>query len=214
MSGKRRYEAPARTLKAAATRHAVLAAARSLFTQKGYSATSVAELARTAGVNLDTVYAAVGRKPQIMKALIEAALSGSDEAVPATQRDYVARITAARGAREKLTIYADAIGQIQPRLAPIFLCLSEAGRTDADCAALWAEISARRAGNMLDLAADLRATGELRADLTDQAVADIIWSLNGPEYYVLLVHQRGWTPEQFAAWLADAWIRLLLSGGT
>ena len=60
-------------------------------------------------------------------------------------------------------------------------------------------------------AADLRATGELRADLSDDDVADIVWSLNGPEYYALVVHQRGWSIEKFAAWLADAWARLLLT---
>jgi hypothetical protein len=60
-------------------------------------------------------------------------------------------------------------------------------------------------------AADLRATGELRADLSDDDVADIIWSMNAAEYWSLLVRQRGWKPERFTAFLADAWTRLLLS---
>ena len=60
-------------------------------------------------------------------------------------------------------------------------------------------------------AADLRATGELRGDLTDDEVADIVWSMNATEYYSLLVHDRGWTPQRFGAHLADAWRRILLS---
>jgi hypothetical protein len=63
---------------------------------------------------------------------------------------------------------------------------------------------------MRDFAADLRATGELRPDLTDDDVADVVWSMNAVEYWVLLVHERGWTPDRFRRWLADAWIRLLL----
>lgn len=189
----------------------MLAAGRFLFVEKGYAATSVAEIARAAGVNADTVYATVGRKPQLLRALIESAISGTDDAVPAEQRDYVAQIRASPDAPTKIAVYAEAIGRIQPRMAPIFMSLLEAARTDADCAALWAEISARRAGNMRAFAADLRATGALRSDLSDDEVADIVWSLNGPEYYQLLVGERGWTATRFAAWLRDAWTRLLLA---
>jgi AcrR family transcriptional regulator len=208
---RRPYRAPRRLEQAAATRRAVLAAARELFVAQGYRGTSVAEVARRAGVNADTIYAAVGRKPMLLRLLVETAISGADEAVPAEQRDYVRRIRATQGARAKLATYAQAIGAIQPRLAPIFLCLSEAAADDPDCASLWREISERRAANMRLFAADLRATGELRQDLSDDEVADIVWSLNGPEYSTLLVHQRGWSAARFAAWLADAWARLLLS---
>jgi hypothetical protein len=64
---------------------------------------------------------------------------------------------------------------------------------------------------MLRFAAELRSTGELRNDLSDQQVADIIWSMNATEYWVLLVHERGWTADAFADWLIDAWTRLLLT---
>jgi hypothetical protein len=63
---------------------------------------------------------------------------------------------------------------------------------------------------MRDFAAGLRATGELRPDLTDDEVADVVWSMNGVEYWVLLVRERGWTADRFRLWLTDAWIRLLL----
>ena len=59
------------------------------------------------------------------------------------------------------------------------------------------------------LAADLRATGELRADLDDDAVGDIIWATNSHEYYLLLA-SRGWSPDRYAAHLEDLWMRLLL----
>ena len=59
--------------------------------------------------------------------------------------------------------------------------------------------------------ADLRATGELRTDLSDDDIADIIWSMNGPEYWTLLVSERGWSPGQFGNHLTDAWQRLFLA---
>ena len=56
-----------------------------------------------------------------------------------------------------------------------------------------------------------RSSGQVRPELTDEQVADIGWSLNSSEYFVLLAHERGWSPEQFERWLSDAWIRLLLA---
>lgn len=209
--GKRGYHSPRRAEQAATTRRAVLNAARDLFVANGYSATTVAEIAARARVSLDTVYATVGRKPALLRELVETSISGASQAVPAEQRDYVARIGATPAARDKISIYAVAITEIQQRMAPVFLALRDAATADRDCAQLWAQIGKRRAQNMLLFAADLRSTGELRSDLTDQQVADIIWSMNAAEYWVLLVHERFWTPDQFAAWLTDAWTRLLLS---
>jgi AcrR family transcriptional regulator len=210
-SGRRAYRSPRRARQAAETRVAVLVAARELFIRSGYSATTVAEIANRAEVSVDTVYATVGRKPALLRELVETAISGTDRAVPAEQRDYVRRMRSTTGAAEKLAVYATAIAEIQRRLAPVFLALRDAAVTDAECAALWAEIAHRRAANMLLLAGDLRSTGEVRADLSDQQVADIIWTMNSAEYWDLLVRQRGWDSAQFAAWLTDAWVRLLLN---
>lgn len=208
---RRRYVSAVRAEQAAATRHAVLVAARELFAERGYAATSVATIAERAGVALDTVYAAVGRKPVLLRALVESALSGTDETVPAEERDYVRGIRAARTGREKVQLYAAAVGRIGPRMAPVHRALSEAALTDPDCAALRAEIDARRAANMRLFAADLRGTGDLRPDLTDDEVADIVWTMNSAEYRALLVEGRGWSAQRFATWLADAWTRLLLT---
>jgi AcrR family transcriptional regulator len=210
-SSPRRYRAPKREAAALATREAVLSAARELFTSLGYASTTVTAIAERAGVSVDTVYVSVGRKPALMRELVETSISGQAQAVPALERDYVAQVRAASDAREKLAIYAASIVRVQQRLAPIFLALREAGATDESCRSLWKEISERRASNMRLFAADLRSTGQVRADLSDDEVADIVWSLNSSEYFVLLVHERGWTPERFEGWLRDAWIRLLLA---
>jgi AcrR family transcriptional regulator len=204
------YHSPRRAEQAIATRRAVLEAARDLFIERGYAVTTVADVARRARVAVDTVYASVGRKPALLREVMETAISGTDQAVPAEQRDYVARVRAATGAREKIELYVAGLAEIQPRLAPVYLALRDAAVTDPDSAAAWREISERRARNMRLFAADLRATGELRADLSDEDVADIIWSMNGPEYWTLLVTERGWPAERFSRHVADAWQRLFL----
>ncbi len=206
----RRYDNARRAQQSLRTRRAVLAAALELVTAQGYQRTTIADIAARAGVNADTVYRVVGRKPDLMTELVETAISGQSTAVPAEERDYVRRIEAAGTAAEKVLIYAGAVAAIQERLAPVFLALRDAASTDEDLRSLWARIDGRRAENMRRFAASLRASGGVRTDLTDEQVADIVWSMNSAEYWDLLVTRRGWTAGEVAAHLADAWIRLLL----
>ena len=206
---KRRYDATRRREGAARTRAAILDAARELFAERGYAATAMTAIADRAGVALDTVYASVGRKPQLARLLIETAISGTDQAVPARQRDYVRAIQAAPDAATKITIYAAAITAIAPRMALVLSIIQEAARDEPELAVLWAEIAERRAANMRLFVADLAAVAPLRLD-PDQA-ADIVWATNAAEMYQLLVIQRGWSPRRYEDFLADTWRRLLLA---
>lgn len=207
---RRRYDSTIRTEAAHRTRQRILDVARELFIANGYAGFTMQEIAGRSRVALDTVYAAVGRKPQLVRLLIETAISNTQQAVPPEQRAYVQRIQAAASAREKLAIYAAAVVDIQGRLAPIVRALEGAAAVEPELGTIWSEISERRARNMKMFAAELMKTGGLRAGLTLDRVADVIWAMNGPELYTLLVSQRGWPAGELEAWLADAWARLLL----
>jgi AcrR family transcriptional regulator len=206
---KRRYDATSRRQAAARTREAILEAARELFADRGYSATPMTAIAERAGVALDTVYAAVGRKPQLARLLIETAISGTGQAIPAGQRDYVRAIQAAPDAAGKIAVYAAAITAIAPRLAQVLLIVQQAAPAEPELAALWDEIARRRAANMRLFVADLAAVAPLRLDQAE--AADVVWATNAPELYQLLAGQRGWTPGRYERFLADTWHRLLLA---
>jgi AcrR family transcriptional regulator len=206
---KRKYDTSRRRAAAEQTRAAVLQAARDLFTTRGYAGTSVAEIARAAGVSVDTLYETVGRKPQLLLAVHDMELAGGDAPVQAEQRDYVQQIRAEPTAVGKITIYTDALARLLPRTVPLLESLRAAGETDPGCRDVYQAVRERRAANMRLFAADLRSTGELRDDLDDGTVADLVWSMNAPEYY-LLIRSRGRTAEQYAAMVRDIWIRTLL----
>lgn len=206
---RRRYHSPARAEAAERTRASVVAAARELFIRDGYSRTSVASVAGRAGVSVDTVYAAVGRKPLLVRAVVDDVLGEGRGEVTARGRGYVEDIRAVARARGKLETYARALGRLQPRLAPLVEALREAGLADAGCRQAWEGLVERRARNMRELAAELRATGELRPDLDDDTVADVVWATNSHEYYLLLA-SRGWSAEEYAEHLVDLWSRMLL----
>jgi AcrR family transcriptional regulator len=209
-AARRAYDSSSRREAAQATRRAILEAARVIFSEKGYAGTTMPAIAQAAGIALDTVYASVGKKPALFALLIETALSGTDIAIPGEERDYVRAIRAEANPAQKLAIYAAALRGIQARLAPLFRVLQQAAPLDPSLGELWKRIAERRANNMKLLAQELAGTGKLRRDLSVEMAADILWSMNSLEYYLLLVEQRGWKPEQFERWLGEAWCRLLL----
>ena len=207
---QRRYDASRRREAAAETRRAIIAAARQLFLERGYGATSMPAIAEAAGVALDTIYATLGPKPVLLRQLIELAISGSDLPVPAEARDYVQDIQAEPDPRRKLARYARAVREIQGRLGPLFVVLREAARGEPELAALWTEIAERRARNMRLFVADVAAAGGLRDGVTVDEAADLVWATNAPEFYRLLVDERSWDPQRFEQWLTELWIRMLL----
>ncbi|GAB3590422.1 TetR/AcrR family transcriptional regulator [Angustibacter peucedani] len=212
----RTYRSPQRAEQAAGTRRAVLQAAHARFTADGYAGTTVAQVARDAGVAVDTVYAAVGRKPQLVLALVDEALAGHDPGRPAdvptasAERDYVREMQAAPDARSKLAVYAAAIAARHQRVVPLVAVLRQAAASDPAAAEVLAGLGERRAANMRLLARDLRSTGEVRPDLDDDRVADLVWSTNAPEFYELLT-ARGLGPDEVERLLLDLWTRVLLA---
>lgn len=209
----RSYDNEGRHLQSEATRQRILDAARALMVERGYRATTISAIAGQASVHVDTVYELVGRKPVLLRELIEQAVSGTDSAVVAEDRDYVKAMRAEPDPSRKLRIYAAAMRAIQSRMAPLFLALRDASATEPDARQVWREISDRRAANMRKLVGDVAAAGGLRPGLSIDDAADVIWATNSSEFYVLLTGERGWPPDRYERWLADAWCRLLLPDG-
>ncbi len=207
---KRPYDPARRRMQSAETRQRIVDAARELVLERGYRGTTVAAVASRADVNVDTVYELVGRKPVLLRELIEQAISGADHAVTADDRDYVKAMRAEPDPRAKLAMYARAVREIQARMAPLFLALRDASSTEPEAREVWQEISDRRAANMRALVRELRAAGGLRAGLSIAEAADVMWATNSSELYVLFTVERGWSPRRFERWLADTWCRLLI----
>ena len=207
---KRNYDNTGRRAGSDETRTRILEVARELVTTRGYRATTIAELARSAGVHIDTVYELVGRKPAVLRELIERAISGTDRAVAPAERGYVQAMHDEPDPARKLAIYAAAVRGIQQRMAPLLLALRDAATTEPEAKQVWEEISARRARNMRDLVRELGPDGTLRAGVTVDEAADAIWATAGAEMFILLTVERGWPLDEYERWLADSWRRLLL----
>jgi AcrR family transcriptional regulator len=208
---RRHYYAPRRQAAAEQTRRTILRVARQLFVERGYAATTMAAIATMAEVSHETVYAAFGPKPALFRYLVEIALSGTEEPVPALERDIVRQVRAEPDPSRILDLFAHTVRLLHERLAPLFAVLKDGAQTDADLKAFADELSERRVGHMRAFVADLAAKGGLRPEVSIALAADVIWVMNSPEFYLLCVRERGWAPEFFERWLADTWKRLFIA---
>lgn len=207
---RRGYDATGRRARSAETRQRIIDAARDLMLANGYRNTTIASIAARADVNVDTVYQLVGRKPLLLRELIEQAISGTDRAVAPEERDYVKAMQAEPDPATKLTMYAQAICRIQARMAPLVVALRDASSTEPEAEQVWHEISQRRAANMRRLIEEIGGAGALRGGVSVDEAADVVWTLNSSEVYLMLTTDRGWSPQRFERWLAETWCRLLL----
>ena len=209
----RGYDARSRQASARKTRGRILAVARRLFLKHGYAATTMAMIAETAGVSIETIYLSIGGKPSLVRYLVETALSGAEEPVPPLEREGVSEIRAESDPHRKLQMLARMVHLLLDRLAPIWQVVLEAAPTDAELRSLVAELKQRHVGSMRSVIEDLVAAGPLRQGISREIAADVLWATNSPEFYSLLVAGRGWSGEIFETWLADAWQRLFLDSG-
>ena len=99
---RRRYDSSRRQEQAQHNRSTVLQAARQLFLEHGFAATTMPAIASTAGVSVQTVYKAFGNKPRLAKAVFDVAIAGDDEPVPILQRASLGRVRDEHDPREEV----------------------------------------------------------------------------------------------------------------
>jgi AcrR family transcriptional regulator len=205
---RRTYDASRRRDAAATRQAAVIAAAERQFLAGGYAATTIATVAADAGVSVDTIYKVFGGKPGLVRALWHRALEGVGPIAAERRSDDLQ----AREPDPRMIIrgWGAFTAEIAPRATPLLLLIRAAAGTDLEARALLDELDAERLARMTANARRLRDNGHLRAGVTLAAAADVLWTYSSPELCELLVLRRGWSPERYGEFIADAMIAALL----
>src|SRR5215211_2877271 len=105
-------------------------------------------------------------------------------------------------------------GVVKTRIGTLLQVIRSAAPLDGDIAALWDHIQADFYDNQRVIVQQLHHTGSLRPDLDVTRATDILWTLNHPDVWQLLVGMRGWTPEQYEQWFGDTACTQLLRPDT
>lgn len=198
---KRKYDASGRRERARERRTAVLGAARELFERDGFQATTIAGVARAAGVSPESVYKGFGTKAALAKAVFDLVIAGDDEPVPVAERPEARAVADEPDPRRKIALYVAGMVRRQQRSAAVQIVIRDGRHADRTLEAVWEQLLTERLTGMTMLARNLVATGRLREGIDEDEVRDVLWTAIAVELYELLVLRRGWTADRYGAFV-------------
>lgn len=207
---RRRYESPRRRQQAQQTRDAILDAAQDLFTDRGYTATAMPAIATRAGVALKTVYLAFGTKAGVLHALWDVRLGGDDQPIPIVDRPWYRQLLQADDPHTLLRTAAHQSRQTKVRAGAVMHIVRNAALTDPAIADLWQRIETEFRTVLRGFAQRLDELAALTPAIDVTTATDILWTLNHPDTWHLLVHRCGWTADRYEQWVGDTLLVQLL----
>ncbi|MET1001469.1 MAG: TetR/AcrR family transcriptional regulator [Acidimicrobiia bacterium] len=183
-------------------RRAVVDAARTLFFERGYVATTIEAISEHSDVPSPTVYRLFSSKLGILKALLDTSIADDDQPLAVQKRPDVASLFTEPDPHKLLAGFAGVTTAINQRSNDVYGVLMSAAGSDPAAAELLNEIRQQRDQGQGRIARSLSRAHALKSGLRERDAADLIHALMSPEVYRLLVGDRGWTPERYQQWLA------------
>jgi AcrR family transcriptional regulator len=207
----RPYDSPRRRRQAEATRGDILDAAQLLFERDGYAPTTMAAIAAESGVALKTVYLAFETKGGLLRALWNARLRAGNDGRPMAEHPMVREVLDEPDPVRQLQLNArnSRLGKL--RIAALAEVIRTAAPGDPDIDELWKRINSDYHENQRAVVRSLQAKRALRPGLDVRAATDILWAINHPGTWQLLVVLRGWSAERYERWSAEAACQQLLT---
>lgn len=189
---------------AAVTRQSILRAARELFRERGYGATTAKALAERAGVAVQTIYSTFGSKAGVASALVELAIGESGIL------ELARRIPSVRDPAEAIELIVGIRRRLRERAGETIAAMREGAAIEPALRAAWEEGRRQRRGGQLLLMRRLEEQGALADGLDAARATDITGALTADEVADVLVEQGGWSYDEYEAWLIESLKRLLL----
>lgn len=217
----RRYESARRAEQAERTRADIADAARRLFVERGWAATTIRAVAQEAGVSVPTVYATYGDKPGLVRALVESTDLVADGAQQLAELEAGAEADAEAGAgagggephpgpRRQLAAMAGYDRRLFERAGDLITLIRDAARTEPELATAY--LDGRRLADQTRVRVfSAWPPGVLRPGLDVPTAVDIYAAICNLDVYNTLSLERGWPAERIERWWSEALARELLA---
>lgn len=210
----RRYVSRRREETAAQTRAAVLAAARDLFVDAGYAATTIEQIAVRAGVSKPTVFASVGSKRDLIKSLRDQAMAGDDEPVSIAERPWFREVLEEADPRESVRMHARTVVGLHFRAGDLNEVIRRGAGADPEIRELWETVERERRADAATFVDHLIGKTTLRAGLDRDAAVDLVWVFTSADAFHRLVRMRRWSARRYEEWLTQTFLDQLLPPGS
>jgi AcrR family transcriptional regulator len=197
----RQYNAPTREAAAQQTRRSIVDSAKRSFESGGWTRTTIAGIARNAGVSPKTVEATFGTKAKLLSAVVDYAMRGDIEPMPVALRPIGAAVENAPNAATMLRRHATYLREIHERSARIAWTVEHAADADPRVAELWKRMNANRTSGVRWVT-DLYMTKPGRnTRLTRHEVETSFWVSVDWGIYRTLTGRGGLSSDEYEAWL-------------
>jgi AcrR family transcriptional regulator len=175
-----------------------------MFSRRGIDKVTIAEIAERAGVAGSTVYALFSSKVGILRALMKASLFG-----PRYQaaQALLANVTDPARLVEVTAHVARTIYESESRELGM---LRGASSLSPELRKLEAEFEDIRFEMQKERIELLFAEGLARSGLDIAKARRIMWMYTSRDIYRMLVHDSGWSPDEYQAWLSETLTGALL----
>jgi AcrR family transcriptional regulator len=201
---KRPYDNSRREAQVRATRMKVIEAAKRLFVEHGYPATTIEAIAQAADVPLPTLYRLFGSKRGLLVAVLDTSFGGDDQPIAFGDRPAQRAAVAETDPTKMVHAFARIAREFMERSSAIQHVLATAANVDADAAELLAETRRQRHTGQSRIAAALAAIRALDPEVDETEAADMIYAMLSPEVHRILTVERGWPADRYERWIARA----------
>jgi AcrR family transcriptional regulator len=203
----RTQNSPLRREQAALTRARIIEGAAAVFELRGYEGARIEDIASKAGVAVPTVYKGFANKRNLLKASVDAAMTGGGAGEVERQAWWREQLEEPI-AEGQLRLIARNARRIYDRAGQLLEVVRAAAAGDSDIEALWESVNDERLARSRISARRLASKAKLRT--TVAGAARTLWALSGPELYVLQIHSGGLDPDDYERWLGDLLVAALL----
>jgi AcrR family transcriptional regulator len=201
---KRSYESSLRKEKSEQTKRNIVVAAKRLFAAKGYEGTTIEQIAKRAKIATPTVYFFFKSKEGVLNELIHQSLFGSEyESLLERCRALSDPIAALKMAAPIARAVYDAARSEMSFILGIYALSPEIGKVVS-------RLEQKRYEHQEPTIRLLEFHNLLPDHLDVTRARDLLWLLTCRENYRLLVIERGWSSEEYEAWLAGALVQFLV----
>lgn len=201
---KRQYVSKTRSQAADATKARVLRAARALFVRHGIDRTTVAQVAAKARVSVPTVYALYKSKEGILRELMSAALFG---------QGFQAAHAKLKGISDPIKLIAltaHVARAIYNAESSELGLMRGASAFSPPLRKLEREFEKIRFDMQEERVRLLFAQSRQKKGLGLDEARRILWMYTSRDVYRMLVHESGWTPDQYQSWLSETLVSSLV----
>lgn len=192
----------------AKTERRLISAASALFVERGYAATTLADVAKHADIAARTLYLHFPTKAELLLRCIGVAIAGDAEQTPLVERPAMTDAMTAPTLAERVQLMAALTASLMERTGPLLDVAFQAERAEPSVAAAAAAGRADTRRALREFWHRMHDDGLLAPSTDLEWLTETATLLAHAETYLLIGNTTGWDSDTYREWLVTTWHRL------